>query len=67
MYPHLDAGVHFQEVVIAMLVDHEFNSARISVAHVLAQLHSVPVQRGSYLWVQAIRWRYLHHLRSIHD
>ena len=67
MCPHLDAGVHFQEVVIAMLVDHEFDSAGIPVAHMLAQLHSVSVQHCSYLWVQAIRWRYLHHLRSIHN
>lgn len=66
MCPHLDAGVYFQEVVIAVLVDHEFDSARIPVAHVLAQLHSIPVQRCPYLWVQGICWRYLHHLRSIH-
>jgi hypothetical protein len=63
-WTHLDARVDLQEEVVAVLVHHEFDRAGVAVADVLAQRHGIAVQRRAHRWVQAVRWRYLHHLRA---
>ena len=59
---NLDAGVHLEKVVAALLVHHELHGTRVAVVDVLRQPHRVVVQSLPKRWVQDGRRRQLHHL-----
>ena len=61
---YLDAGIDFQEVVVAMLVYHKLNSPSIAVPQELAELHSVLVQLPPDILVQPKSGGHLHHLQN---
>ena len=45
---HLDAGVHLDEVVAAVLVHQEFQGAGVDITHVLGDLHRIRVELGPH-------------------
>ena len=58
---HLQAGIHFQEIIIAMFIDKEFNSARTDVVygfggsycfftHILTELRSNEHRRALFYY-----------------
>ena len=59
---HLDAGVHLDEVVVALLVHQELQRAGVHIAHVLCDLHRVGVQGLPDLLVHGEGGGELHHL-----
>lgn len=59
---HLDTGIDFQEVVVAVFVHHELHRARIGIPQEFAQLHGVSVHLPPDFLVQTKSRGRLHHL-----
>ena len=59
---HLDAGVHFDEVVVPLAVHQEFHCAGVDKAHRLGDLHCVGAQGVAHLLIHRKGGGELHYL-----